>query len=114
MSPPDPRVPASYDEIVRRTVPDPDTSMRPTAEQEQQAREGFRAIDADEQALQDRITDELALAHVDLSGVTIEIDRTTAMLHGHAADVDAIRQIETAVSRVDGVSSVQNRLVVKA
>ncbi len=88
--------------------------MRPTAHQEQQAREGFRATDADEQALQDRITGELARAHVDVSGVTVEIDHTTAVLHGHATDVATIDQIEKVVSRVDGVTAVHNRLVVKA
>src|ERR1041384_3461452 len=35
----------SYEEIVRQTVLDPDSSKRPTLGQEQAAREGFRALD---------------------------------------------------------------------
>src|SRR5689334_20509745 len=49
------QTPTSYDDIVRRTVPDPDSSQRPSERQEQQAREGFRAMDADETALAARV-----------------------------------------------------------
>lgn len=48
-------MPKTYDEIVRKTVPEPDSSFRPSPEQVRQAYEGFRALDADEQALKDRV-----------------------------------------------------------
>jgi len=46
MSRSNPRNASTYDDIVRRTVVDPDSSVRPTREQERAAREGFRALDA--------------------------------------------------------------------
>lgn len=102
----DPRVPKSYDDIVRETVPDPDSSQRPSERQEQQAREGFRAMDDDESALTKRVQ-----SSVD-PGVEVEVARDTVTLRGQVRDMAAIDRNEDAVKRVDGVRAVVNRLVV--
>jgi osmotically-inducible protein OsmY len=108
-------VPQSYDEIVRRTVPDPDTSERPTAQQEQLAREGFRAMDDDERALRARVVDALedllASCNVDCN-FDVEVDRKTVILGGQVPNVAMLDSIEDAVNKLDGVDHVVNRLVV--
>jgi osmotically-inducible protein OsmY len=101
-------VPRSYEEIVRTTVPDPDSSRRPTERQEQLAREGFRQMDEHESALAARVQSAL----VGELAVDIEVDRETVTLRGQVADAQTIARIEDLVSRVAGVSSVSNRLVV--
>src|SRR5687767_4728546 len=115
MSSQDRRVPQSYDEIVRRTVPDPDSSQRPTARQEQLAREGFRAIDAHERELCHRVVDALEEAlrsSNETWGFEIEIDRETVILRGRIRDVSTLARIEDSVRNVEGVEQVVNRLVV--
>ncbi len=112
MASPDQKVPQSYDEIVRKTVPDLDSSSRPTERQEQQAREGFRAMDDGEQALQARVAQALQTANVRLDDVTIEVERETVWLHGSTMNPALIDQIERIVAQVAGVASVHNRLVV--
>ncbi len=104
--------PSSYDDIVRRTVVDPDSSVRPTKEQEKAAREGFRAMDDDEQALHDRV--QQALAQAGAAGVAIEVARERVTLRGRVDDVTALRSIEDAVARVPGVDTVHSQLVVGA
>jgi osmotically-inducible protein OsmY len=99
------QTPTSYDDIVRRTVPDPDSSQRPSEHQEQQAREGFRAMDAHEAVLAARVQSAA-------EGVDVEVDRDTVTLRGQVRDAQAISRIEDAVRRIDGVGSVNNRLVV--
>lgn len=113
----DRHVPRSYDEIVRRTVPDPDSSIRPTERQEQQAREGFRAMDAHEQKLHARVMEALEdvlAATNNPPSVDVEVDRDTVTLRGHARDMATIEQLERCVRDVDGVEQVVNRLVVEA
>jgi hypothetical protein len=100
-------VPQSYDEIVRTTVPDPDSSQRPSERQEQQAREGFRAMDEHEQALASRVVAALGGMPVE-----VEVDRETVTLRGAVASTADIARAEELVGHVDGVSGVVNRLVV--
>jgi hypothetical protein len=108
----DDKKPSSYDDIVRRTVVDPDSSVRPSKDQEQQAREGFRAMDDHEHALHDRV--QQALAHTGVTGVTIEVARERVTLRGTVSDVALLRTIEDAVARVPGVDTVHNQVVVSA
>ena len=111
----DRRVPQSYEEIVRNTVPDPDSSQRPTVRQEQLAREGFRAMDPHEQELCARVVDALEDALYgtnDSWGFEIEIDRETVTLRGQVRDPATIARIEDIVRDVAGVVAVNNRLVV--
>lgn len=101
-------MPPSYDDIVRRTVVDPDSSQRPSKDQERQAREGFRAVDDDEAALQTRV--QAALSGI--AGVTVEVTRDLVTLRGRVADTDALRAAEDAAARVPGVDTIHNQIVV--
>jgi osmotically-inducible protein OsmY len=100
----------SYDEIVRKTVPDPDSSQRPTARQERLAREGFRAMDDDEAALRVRVIAELS--SIDEPGIDVEVDRGTVTLRGSVHDAAMLALVEETVLGVDGVEDISNRLVV--
>jgi len=101
---------SSYDDIVRKTVVDPDSSTRPTKDQERQAREGFRALDGDERALQDRV--QQALATTGAAGVTVEITRDRVTLRGRVHDPALLRTVEDAVAGVPGVETIHNQVVV--
>lgn len=109
----DDKKPSSYDDIVRRTVVDPDSSVRPTRAQEQAAHEGFRAMDGDEQALHDRVQQALGQTGV-ASDVTIEVTRERVTLRGRVSNAALLRTIEDAVARVPGVDTVHNQVVVGA
>jgi hypothetical protein len=104
--------PRSYDDIVRSTVVDPDSSVRPTKEQEQQAREGFRATDAEEQALHARVMTAIAATGPDAAGVTAEITGDLVRLSGQVPNSAMLRTLEDAVARVDGVETIHNQVVV--
>jgi osmotically-inducible protein OsmY len=106
------RNPKSYDEIVRSTVLDPDSSQRPTREQESQAREGFRAADAGEQALHARVTAALAASGADTSKVTVEVSGEMVRLGGEVADAATLRALEDSVARIAGVETIHNQVVV--
>jgi osmotically-inducible protein OsmY len=101
-------MPKTYDEIVRKTVPEPDSSFRPSPEQVRQAYEGFRALDADEQALKDRVEATLG-AH---AGVDVEVEHDHVILRGKVSSPDALRRILDAVRGVDGVGAVDDQLVI--
>lgn len=107
------KTPLSYEDIVRRTVVQPDSSMAPTRAQEQAAREGFRALDDDEQALNDRVAAVLGKLGV-ASTVTAEVTRDLVTLMGRVSEVGALSRIENAVAAVPGVSTVHNQVVVGA
>ena len=100
-------MPKSYDEITRKTVPDPIGSWRPSPEQVKQAQEGFRALDADEQALQARVQAALA-GHGD---ITVEIERDRVTLRGHVRDPQDLTRIPDLVRGIEGVGSVDDQLV---
>ena len=103
----------SYDEIVRQTVPEPDSSFRPSPEQEKAAYEGTRILDEDEQKLYARVVDALlGISDIDPTGVNVEIDRDRVTLRGRIPDAGALSQIERRVHDVEGVSVVANYLVV--
>jgi hypothetical protein len=106
--------PKSYDEIVRRTVPEPETSWRPSEEQVRQAYTGFRALDPEEQKLFDRVRDALFAGGVDTTLVTIEIDHDRVTLRGEVAAGSDLAQIERIVCSVDGVSELVDWLVIEA
>ena len=108
MGPNDRKPPQSYDEIVRRTVPEPDSSFRPTPEQVRDGLAGVRASDDDERALAARITAAVG----GVAGVSIEVEHTRVILSGRVAAPALLQQIEDRVSAVEGVGSVDNRLVV--
>jgi hypothetical protein len=106
--------PQSYDDIVRSTVVEPDSSRRPTRAQEQAARDGFRALDSDEQALDDRVASALASGGSSLAGVSVEISGELVTLRGRVPDVSALRFAEDTVARIPGVATIHNLVVVGA
>jgi hypothetical protein len=113
----DRKIPRSYDEILRRTVVDPDSSFRPSEHQVAEADEQFR-----HDRLRAQMTDQervlyanvaevvLGAAHVEEIG--FEIDRGTVILHGSVRDPAALVRIEDRVRAIDGVEEVVNRIVV--
>lgn len=110
----DPRnVAESYDEIVRRTVLDPDGSIRPTKGQELRAYEGERHLTDDEQALYAQISEALlAVGGLAPTGLDVEIDRDRVTLRGAVADAGLLTRVEDVVRGVEGVGAVDNQLVV--
>jgi osmotically-inducible protein OsmY len=106
--------PKSYEDIVRATVVDPDSSQRPTTAQEHAAHHGYRAVDGDEQALHDAVARALAAAGGDTSEVAIEVARDLVTLRGRVASSALLRQIEDAVAAVPGVATIHNQLVIAA
>jgi osmotically-inducible protein OsmY len=104
--------PSQYDDIVRKTVVDPDSSVRPTRAQEEQARQGFRALDPDEQILHDRVQQALAALGGGAATVTIEVNRELVTLYGQVGDMPTLRAVEDAVARVTGVDTIHNQIVV--
>lgn len=107
--------PSSYDDIVRKTTIEPDSSVRPSRAQEQAAREGYRALDDDERALQDRVTSALSSSTgVAWSDVTVEVTRDLVTLRGRVGDAASLRSLEDVVARIPGVETVHNQVVVAA
>jgi len=102
----------TYDDIVRETVPDPDSSWRPSPDQVKQAAEGFRALDKDEQDLHDRVRDALVGDGIDTSQIAIEVTRDHVTLRGSVTSGNRLDQIETAVAHLDGVGELVNWLVI--
>lgn len=105
--------PKSYEDIVRQTVVDPDSSQRPTRAQEQQARDGFRALDADESQLQDRVLGALR-GNPGLAGVSVEVTRSLVTLRGYVSAPGLLRTLEDIVARVPGVDTVHDQVVIQA
>jgi len=105
--------PISYDDIVRSTVIDPDSSERPTRAQEQAAREGFCALDPEEQDLHDRVTAALVAVGPVATGVSVEVNRDQVTLHGHVDNVGVLHILEAATARVAGVATIRDWVVVR-
>jgi hypothetical protein len=108
------RVPRSYEEIVRNTVIDPDTSRRPSEAEEQEAFEGLRALTAEEQEIFDRIDAALIRSGHELQHVTVEVSGDRVTLHGAVRDPEALARVLDIVRDVDGVGEVVDRLVISA
>ncbi len=105
----------TYDEILRSTVPEPDSSWRPSAEIEARAYEGERVLDAEEKALSARVSDKLLhVVDVDVSCVQVEIERNRVSLRGHVRQYRDLPRIENALATVPGVEEIVDYLVVDA
>jgi len=98
----------TYDEIVRKTVPEPDSSFRPSPEQVRQAYEGFRALDADEQALKARV-EAVLVGH---PGVEVEVERDRVILRGKVESSEEMNHVPDLVRAVEGVGVVEDQLVI--
>jgi hypothetical protein len=110
----------SYDEILRRTVASPDTSFRPSREEEQLARHRFgestehrpHPPTARERELLTRVCDVISAdASFDSSDVIIDVDGDEIVLIGTVAGPATAIRIEELAAAVRGVRCVDNQLV---
>jgi len=102
-----------YDDIVRNTVPQTDLMMRPSKEEEQEARKGPHSLMPDEQTLETAVRGALRTELVNgVADISIEVDRDAVTLTGRVATAEEINRISDVVSRVDGVRKFNNKLVV--
>jgi len=108
------RVPRTYDEIARATVPDPDSSWRPSDHQEKLAYTGFRALSPEEQKLHERVERTLDRSGGALDHVEIEVENDCVILRGQVKSAAAIRRVVELVENVPGVRQVVDRLVIAA
>src|SRR5881394_1998587 len=97
------RPPRSYDEIVRRTVPNPDSSWRPSREQETYAQQ--HSLQPELQGVCDDIHDALIIAGVDANALRCIVDAEHVVVRGWAPDRKSADHIISVVSRVPGVTS---------
>jgi hypothetical protein len=110
-----PPVPRSYDEIVRRTVPQLDSSWSPTEEQERDAYAGKHVYTPEEEALLHRVSEALLdTPGIDMCGIEVDVDDRRVTLRGHCANITAIDRVVRAVSSMEEVSDVVDRLVVES
>jgi hypothetical protein len=100
-----PGAPRSYDEIVARTVPDPDSSFRPTPHQREEAlahveppRDDALAVAVDE-----------ALREVGFDHLSFEIDGSRVILRGAVPDLQAWHRVDAAIHTVPGAEEIDNR-----
>ena len=104
--------PRSYDDITRQTVPEPDSSFRPTKDQERAAFEGERIMSSDENALYERVSTALRNSRLDISEVSIEIDRSRVTLRGRVDDHHTLPLLENVVRGVPDVGDIVDLVVV--
>lgn len=106
--------PTSYDEIAKRTVVEPEGVFRPSAEQVRQAREGFRALDGDEQQLLGRVRAALAASGLPIANLVVEVERDRVTVRGAVADPATLARAGDLVRAVDGVGALDDQLVIAA
>jgi len=100
-----PGTPRSYDDIIAHTVPDPDSSYRPTA---QQRRDAFLYVDPPrDEALAAKVYE--ALREIGAQHLAVEVDGSRVILRGVVVDHRTLRRIETTVRAVDGVEDLDDR-----
>lgn len=107
-----PRHRPTYDEIIRRTVVEPDLSFRPTPEQMAEGHIGERAMFSDERELFQRVREELLSRGFVMDTFGIEVSGATVILRGRVRDVATLRAIEHAVASVEGVETFEDHLVI--
>ena len=106
-----PNKPPTYDDITRKTVPDPDGSIRPSREQVERAYDGTHTRTHDDLKLLAAVQ-AAAHSHADGSRVAVEVRDGRAELRGNVAKPGSIGELEDLVKRVVGVESVENKLVI--
>jgi osmotically-inducible protein OsmY len=117
------KTPSSYDEILRRTVVNTDTSMRPSRDEELLARHRFgeatehrpRPLTRSELDLLDRVRRTLAAdPGLDLTHVDITVDGRYVVLTGDVPGVATSIRIADLAAALPGVDGVDNQLVVRS
>ena len=106
-----PNKPPTYDEITRKTVPDPDGSTRPSREQVEQAYDGTHTRTADDLKLLASVQAAVH-SHADGARVGVEVRDGQADLRGSVTKASSITELDELVRSVTGVTSVENKLVV--
>jgi hypothetical protein len=113
---------SSYDEIVRRTVPQPDSSFRSTIDEEHLSRHraGKQADHvAHEPTDQERTTlakvrDTLeADRAIDLTNVKLSMDGRELVIKGNVPGPATSARIEDVAGRIDGVDRIDNQLAIR-
>lgn len=111
----------SYDEIQRRTVPEPDLSFQPTRDERDLGRHrlgeatehGQHALTREERELLDRVRAAVSAdTTLELGAVELEIDGHTIVLKGSVPGPSTKVRIEDLAGAVAGVEQVDNQLVV--
>lgn len=97
--------PRTYDEIIAKTVPDPDSSFRPTEKERDEAL--TRVIPPDEDVLATKL--EEVLRDLGADHLSFDVDGSRVTLRGAVSDLPTWRKIDAAVSEVPGVSALDNR-----
>ena len=100
------KAPRTYDDIVAQTVPDPDSSWRPTREQQREAL--ARVPPPRDEALAVKVGE--ALRDIGAGDVAFEVDGDRVILRGAVGDPRTLNRIEDAVREVDGVEEIDNRM----
>jgi hypothetical protein len=97
--------PRTYDEIIAKTVPDPDSSFRPTEKERGEAL--TRVIPPDDEVLATKL--EEVLRDLGADHLSFDIDGSRVTLRGAVSDLPTWRRIDAAVSAIPGVSALDNR-----
>jgi osmotically-inducible protein OsmY len=113
---------SSYDDIVRRTVPEPDSSFRADVDEEHLSRHrAGQAADhqphgqtPEEQQTVARVRAALeADASIDLSAVLLEMDGRELVLRGNVPGASTSARIEDVAGHVEGVDRIDNQLAIR-
>ncbi len=105
-------IPRSYDEITRSTVPEPDSSFRPTVEQERAALAGERHLSADERLLHDAVAKAVRRSGLDVEDVWIEVEGSRVTLRGRVAGAQFLPKLEEVVRGIPDVGDIVDLVVV--
>jgi hypothetical protein len=117
------RTAATYDDILRATVPEPDGSFRPSREEEELSRHRFGAptehrphpASPAELELLGRVRDALlADSTLDLSDVEVDVDHHQIVLLGTVPGPATKVRIEDIAGTVHGVEMVDNQLGIRS
>jgi osmotically-inducible protein OsmY len=106
-----PNKPTTYDDITRKTVLDPDGSVRPSREQVEQAYDGSHTRTADDLKLLAAVQAAVH-SHADGTRVAVEVRDGRVDLRGSVSSASSISELEDLLRSVPGVSEVANKLVV--
>lgn len=107
-----PTTPRSYDEIVRRTVLDPDGAYRPSPEQVRRAYRG--ALTSYEESIFELVHDALLEAGIDVGALQIGVEHDWVVVRGAVRSPREAAHIAEVVEQVPGVRGVTDLIAVIA
>jgi hypothetical protein len=100
-----PGSPRSYDEIIARTVPEPDSSFRPSPSQREEA---LSHVEPPRDVALAAQVDE-ALREVGFEHLSFEIDGARVIVRGAVPDLRAWHRVDAALRAVLGAEEIDNR-----